>query len=178
MTNGGYDPGWSSQFYLVPSTGDGVVILTNSEVGAPAIAQIAAIWSRWRGLPQTVLTSAYMNLGLVAALAIGSLATICIAFAKGLVTGIAGGRRRFAGFSPTEMAAGCVECLLAICIMWLWMVEHGRVEALPDFDLVGTAAIRAFVLVTILRLVFPLAGGAEAKAGVATAGALRTGYAG
>jgi CubicO group peptidase (beta-lactamase class C family) len=33
VTNGGYDPGWSSQFYLIPSTGEGVVVLTNSEAG-------------------------------------------------------------------------------------------------------------------------------------------------
>ncbi len=180
VTNGGYDPGWSSQFFVVPSTRDGLVVLTNSEVGGPAIAQIAAMWSKWRGLPPTVLTRAYENLGAVAALAIGVLAAINISFGKGLALGIAGRRRRFAHFSPTEMAAGCIECLLAICIMWLWMLEHARVQALPTFDLVGTAAIRVFVAVTILRLLFPVADAraGEHKGPVLAPSGMETGYAG
>ncbi len=180
ITNGGYDPGWSSQFFLVPSTGDGLVILTNSEDGQPAIAEIAATWSQWRGLPPTMLTLAYKHLGATAALALGLLAAINVSFWKGLVSGVARGGRRFGRFSPTEMAAGCVECMLAICIMWLWMLEHARVQTLPSFDLVGTVAIRAFVLVTILRLLFPHASGRRASSREASPAAevLRTGYAG
>jgi hypothetical protein len=64
--------------------------------------------------------------------------------------------------------------------MWLWMLEHARVQALPTFDLVGTAAIRVFVAVTILRLLFPVADvrAEEHKGPLLAPSGMETGYAG
>ena len=73
ITSGGFDPGWSSRFYMVPSTGDGLVILTNSSQGRPIIGHIGSLWSAWRGLPILTMTTAYRSMTLAANTVIGLL---------------------------------------------------------------------------------------------------------
>jgi CubicO group peptidase (beta-lactamase class C family) len=50
ISHGGQGTGWMTQFYAVPETGDGIVILTNSQRSWPFIAYILTDWGEWRGL--------------------------------------------------------------------------------------------------------------------------------
>ncbi|HEY5107042.1 MAG TPA: serine hydrolase domain-containing protein [Caulobacteraceae bacterium] len=158
VTNGGYDPGWSSQFYIVPSTGDGIVILTNSGHAEPAIAQVAALWSVWRGLPPMKLTRAYRGLGTGVALTIGFLMMISISFAGHLVEDLATGVRRFGEFRPSGLVATTIECVLALGAMGLWVSARSTLQALPTFNAVGVMTITFFSLVALARFVCPIGG--------------------
>lgn len=45
--HGGQGHGWMTHFHLVPETGDGIIILTNSQRSWPLIAHILKDWSSW-----------------------------------------------------------------------------------------------------------------------------------
>jgi hypothetical protein len=47
---GGQGNGWMTHFHLVPETGDGIVILTNSSRSWPLISHILSDWAEWNGL--------------------------------------------------------------------------------------------------------------------------------
>jgi len=156
VTNGGYDPGWSSQFYLIPSTGEGVVVLTNSEVGEPAIAEILAGWASWRGLPATKMTRAHYALRLDVALALGILVMISLYFGSDVIVEVANGARRYGYLRAAALAAGACEVALAFGLLGLWTVLRGPIEmTMPIFYGFGTFAIGLFAVVALSRLVFP-----------------------
>ena len=48
--SGGQGNGWMTHFHLVPATGDGIVILTNSSRSWPLISHILSDWAEWNGL--------------------------------------------------------------------------------------------------------------------------------
>jgi CubicO group peptidase (beta-lactamase class C family) len=45
--HGGSNRGWESFYQIVPSTGDGIVIMTNSSNGSAFIASLLCSWRRW-----------------------------------------------------------------------------------------------------------------------------------
>jgi CubicO group peptidase (beta-lactamase class C family) len=47
---GGQGNGWMTHFHLVPETGDGIVILTNSSRSWPLISHILSDWTEWIGI--------------------------------------------------------------------------------------------------------------------------------
>lgn len=47
--HGGQGHGWMTDFHLVPSTGDGIVIVANSQRSWPLVAQVLADWSTATG---------------------------------------------------------------------------------------------------------------------------------
>jgi CubicO group peptidase (beta-lactamase class C family) len=48
--HGGQGHGWMTHFHSIPETGDGIVILTNSQRSWPLIAHILISWARWVGI--------------------------------------------------------------------------------------------------------------------------------
>jgi hypothetical protein len=49
VSHGGQGSGWMTHFHLVPETGDGIVILSNSQRSWPFFAYILRQWARWNG---------------------------------------------------------------------------------------------------------------------------------
>lgn len=47
--HGGQGHGWMTHFHAIPATGDGIVILTNSQRSWPFMAQLLSDWARWSG---------------------------------------------------------------------------------------------------------------------------------
>jgi CubicO group peptidase (beta-lactamase class C family) len=51
VSHGGQGSGIMTHFQAVPETGDGIVILTNSQRSWPFIAYLLSDWAQWRGFP-------------------------------------------------------------------------------------------------------------------------------
>ncbi len=49
VSHGGQGHGWMTHFHFVPETGDGIVILTNSQRSWPLIARVLVLWSELCG---------------------------------------------------------------------------------------------------------------------------------
>ena len=156
VTNGGFDPGWSSRFYLVPGTGDGLAILTNSDRGQPVIAQIASIWSAWRGLPPSQMTRVYRVLGTDGVIAISLLATLAASLGANFALEFRAERRRRFGFHTRAVLASVVECGLVACAIGVWVFAHHGVITMPILNVVGSIVIAGFSLVALARLAYPL----------------------
>jgi len=52
--HGGSNSGWESLVQIVPSTGDGIVIMTNSSTGPAVIASLLCSWRQWAADSNTV----------------------------------------------------------------------------------------------------------------------------
>lgn len=49
VAHGGQGTGWMTHFHSVPETGDGIVILANSQRSWPFFANVLTDWGRWNG---------------------------------------------------------------------------------------------------------------------------------
>ena len=157
LTNVGLDPGWSSLFIMSPATGDGVVILTNSDNGAPAIAQILSIWTAWRGLPASNLNSGYRWFGVSAAVFLSLLAALDVAYAGSLAMELsAGGRRRIGLSRRSPISGGLLELAVAATVLALWAGVFAAVRSMPTMHAVGVSVIGALVVLALARTLFPL----------------------
>ncbi|MFO8064990.1 MAG: serine hydrolase domain-containing protein [Spirochaetia bacterium] len=47
--HGGQGHGWMTHFHAIPETGDGIVILTNSQRSWPFMSSVLTDWARWSG---------------------------------------------------------------------------------------------------------------------------------
>ena len=54
--HGGQGHGWMTHFHINPASGDGIVILTNSQRSYPLIASILEEWSDWSSYPTVKMT--------------------------------------------------------------------------------------------------------------------------
>jgi hypothetical protein len=59
--HGGSNRGWESFFQIVASTGDGIVIMTNSSNGSAVISSILCSWRKWAP-SQSAMANALQNL--------------------------------------------------------------------------------------------------------------------
>jgi len=156
ITNGGYDPGWASQFYIVPGTGDGIVVLTNSEAGEPAIAEILADWAAWRGLPPMKMTRAHYVLRMNVALVLGIMVMISLYFGSNVIVEVGSGARRLGALTLAALAGSVFETTLVLGLMALWiLLRVPIVTSMPIFYDFGAFAISLCALVAMARLVFP-----------------------
>jgi CubicO group peptidase (beta-lactamase class C family) len=69
VSHGGQGTGWMTHFHSVPETGDGIVILTNSQRSWPFIAYILKDWAEWRGLDSVGMEKIIVGKYLLSALA-------------------------------------------------------------------------------------------------------------
>ena len=56
ISHGGQGTGWMTHFHSIPESGDGIVILSNSQRTWPAFAAILRDWSNWAGISQVGMT--------------------------------------------------------------------------------------------------------------------------
>jgi CubicO group peptidase (beta-lactamase class C family) len=156
ITNGGFDPGWSCRYYMVPFTGDGLVVLTNSSQGRPVIGQIASTWSSWRGLPILTMTSAYRSMTLAANALTGLLTTLGVFLGGHFLAQRADGRRRRIWLTWQGALRSLAELLLAFVVIGVWIGAHKEIRVLPTLNGFGSAAILFYAGVVFMRFVMPL----------------------
>jgi len=56
LSHGGQGTGWMTHFHSIPSTGDGIVILSNSQRTWPVFATLLRDWSVWSGFSPVGMT--------------------------------------------------------------------------------------------------------------------------
>jgi hypothetical protein len=156
MTNVGLDPGWSSLFIMSPQTGDGIVVLTNSDNGAPAIAQILSIWTSWRGLPASNLNSGFRWFGVSAAVFLSLLGALDVAYAGSLAMEIRSGGRRIGLSRRSPISGALLELAVAATVLALWAGVFAAVRQMPTMHLVGVSVIGALVVLAVARTLFPV----------------------
>lgn len=51
VSHGGQGSGWMTHFHSIPETGDGIVLLSNSQRSWPFFAHILSDWAKWNNFP-------------------------------------------------------------------------------------------------------------------------------
>lgn len=120
IMNGGFVPGWTSQFYLVPASGDGIVVLTNSDNGRAVIAEVVADWAAWRGLPALKMTRTYAAVGSVGPVVAGGLGLVAIWIGFGVLVDIAQRRRQIGLGSFHHLLRAIALLLIAGLLGYGW----------------------------------------------------------
>jgi CubicO group peptidase (beta-lactamase class C family) len=119
VSHGGQGYGWMTHFHAVPESGDGIVLLTNSQRSWPLFARVLNDWARWREFPSVGMGRIRVAEAAMWAVVAALLAT-ALWFGWGLVAGLASGRRRVAPHARSRrasrlaLAAGAIAILLAL----------------------------------------------------------------
>ena len=157
--HGGQGNGWMTHFHLVPETGDGIVILTNSSRSWPLISQILSDWADWSGygsvgmgLITKAVTGLWILIGLILSISAWQIFRVSRDSVKGkrkLDLNVMG----YSGFQYLQLTLGIV--LLSFMI-WSVTREFLIIASLfPGVSgwVMGTLGIAAFTF--LLSAVFP-----------------------
>lgn len=159
VSHGGQGTGIMTHFHAVPETGDGIVILTNSQRSWPFIAYILSDWARWCGFSPVgmgkIIVGQYLLWTLI------GLLWFCLflqvwSWAEGLICG----RRRFVLFSGKHLPLRLSQfaLFLAIAVSLLWCMNQDYLFLTSVFPLasgwLGISAGAAAVVLLISAL-FP-----------------------
>ncbi len=160
ISHGGQGSGWMSEFYAVPETGDGIVILTNSQRSWPFFGYILTDWAKWNGISSVGMSKivwASKGLWIIIGLLMVFLIWQLIKLAKGIVFGY----RKFKLFSTESLMLRMGQLGLSIALIsgFLWVTNQEyffmfSVFPISSYWLLWLMLI--FVLILLLSVLFPL----------------------
>lgn len=159
VMNGGQGPGSWHWFHTVPETGDGIVVLTNSERSLQLIADVVGTWADATGHSGIYLTRAQRWVRLPVWVLVG----VATGLALRLGYGVGAGTRTFAPLSDRDrIARGALGGLAAVTVGLWWALGHETVaHVLPVIaDWIGLA-IWAVVILALVTVLVPRTDGSE-----------------
>ena len=157
--HGGQGHGWMTHFHAVPESGDGIVILTNSERSWPLMAQVLSDWAWWSGAGAVkfgritqATTVLWILIGLVMLASLGQ--------AYRLVLGWRRGHRRWAPLARPSRAVRLVQAAFAIGLMavlaWSATQPYLFVSSIfPDLASWAGGSFLALAIILGLSALFP-----------------------
>lgn len=157
--HGGQGHGWMAHFLAVPASGDGIVILTNSERSWPLMAHLLSDWARWRGFG-----SVKMGRIVAATRAVWALISLVVLVSlwqgARLVQGLRSGTRRFAPLAGHSRWVRLLQAVLGLGVMGAlaWSVAQPYLMMSSIFPgAVGWAgaALLAWAVVMVLSAAYP-----------------------
>ncbi|NOZ37956.1 MAG: beta-lactamase family protein [Gammaproteobacteria bacterium] len=152
--HGGQGHGWMAHFYAVPESGDGIVILTNSQRSWPVIAQMLSDWARWSGYGSVKMGR--IIYGIIALrIFIGIVVLVSLWKTYRLVRGLHSGNRRWSPLSRYFRKMRLLQAVLGVGIMaaLAWSASQSYLIVSSIFPVtVGWAGVSFFVLAIILIL--------------------------
>lgn len=101
VSHGGQGTGWMTHFHSVPSTGDGIVILTNSQRSWLLISHLLTDWAGWNGFSGVGMSRILLGEKIIRTLIV-LLLSLLLWQAGRLIIAVFSGRRRFRLLSGTS----------------------------------------------------------------------------
>ncbi len=162
--HGGQGHGWMAHFHAVPESGDGIVILTNSQRSWPVMAQVLNDWTRWGGFGSVKMVRIAYGIAVLRAL-IGMVALISLWQGYRLVRGLRSGDRRWAPLSRKSRKVRLLQAALGIgaiaALTWSAAQPYLMVSSIFP-GIAGWAGVSFFVL-SILAVLSALLPRAEVR---------------
>ncbi len=116
VSHGGQGSGWMTHFHSVPKTGDGIVILTNSQRSWPLFAHILGDWAEWNGFESIGMGNIILGTELLWTFIVMLFATVLWQGWR-LVKGMASGARNFKSFSSNGRGVRLVQMGLSLVLL-------------------------------------------------------------
>lgn len=125
VSHGGQGYGLMTHFHSVPETGDGIVILTNSQRSWPFIAYMLTDWAEWSGFFSVGMSKIILGQKVIWTL-IGLIFFILLWQVWRMGQGLISGSRQFAPLSKESLLLRLVQSSLFIILMsgLLWAVNQ------------------------------------------------------
>lgn len=158
--HGGQGHGWMTDFHLVPATGDGIVIVSNSQRSWPLVASALAEWSEWNGFAP-VGFAVVARAPLLARVLIGLLAGASLWLTWRVVAGLGSGRRALwplAGARPwLQLAQATAGAALAAAVVWDATRDYSFLDSvLPGIAVWLRIAVGGFAAALALSALSPV----------------------
>lgn len=159
VSHGGQGAGWMTHFHSVPETGDGIVILTNSQRSWPFIAYILSDWAEWSG-SSTVGMSRIIWAIYVLWTLIGLIWFILLWQVRQLAEELTSKKRKFAPLDKNFRFVRAVQSSLSVILMTglLWCISQDYLFISSLFPIASGwlgMSIIVFATVLLLAALFP-----------------------
>lgn len=165
VAHGGQGSGWMTHFHAIPETGDGIIILVNSQRAWPFFAHVLNDWASWLGIGpigMAVILKATRLLWIL---------ILLIALLSGwqcwrLWRGLSSGKRRFAPFSRSfwlgRLAQGGLLLAIVVALLWFAHQEYSFITAVFPVASFWLGRALLFSAAALLgSVLFPAAGQAH-----------------
>lgn len=125
ISHGGQGTGWMTHFHAVPESGDGIIMLTNSQRSWPFFAYMLRDWADWRGFGavgmEKIILGTHLLWGLIVLM---GLAVLWQAWRLG--AGLLSGRRRFVPLVRAGWGIRLAQFILAVSMLTvlLWSISQ------------------------------------------------------
>lgn len=159
VMHGGQGSGSWTWFHAVPETGDGIVVLTNSERGLRLIATVVSIWAEQSDYGSTKLSRTYSRVESGMMALVGGIGIVTLGLATYLGRGIYNGSRKF---EPTSDKHRLRRITIAIVVLGLftswWLAGYPFVDQLlPELaDWLGIALTSLLLVVGLYTVMISL----------------------
>jgi CubicO group peptidase (beta-lactamase class C family) len=150
--HGGQGHGWMTHFHAIPESGEGIVILTNSQRSWPFIAEVLTDWSRWVGLDGVKFGRiAYATTAMRVLIWIIVLVSLCLVYR--LIRGLQRGERKWVPLSRIFRSVRLLQASLGIGVIAVLAWSVSQPYLFVRYVAPGTAdraGISLFVLAFIM----------------------------
>ncbi len=139
LSHGGQGCGWMTHFCSVPATGDGIVILSNSQRSWPFIASLLSDWAKWQGFESLGMSLILVGQRLLW-LGIGLLLSLSIWQLWRVMEGLFVGKRTFALRNIKSSALRMLQSgsAVALILSVLWAANQDYLEITSLFPIAST----------------------------------------
>jgi len=158
-SHGGQGSGWMTHFQAVPETGDGIVILTNSQRSWPVFAYILTDWAHWCGfssIGMSIIIPGQIGVWIF----IGLLLFVSMLQSWRILQGLLTGQRKFSLISKKSLLLRLIQGLIFIVIVAIlvWAINQPYLFIHSIFPIasgwIGTSFLLS-ALVLLFSLLFP-----------------------
>ncbi len=159
VAHGGQGTGIMSHLHIIPETGDGIVILTNSQRSWPLIAYILRDWTEWTKLPSLGMSQIILGQLILWGL-IGFIVFIVFWQLLLLVQGIIQKKRMFAPFSRKSrlLRLGQSIIFFILSAVIFWCISQPYLDISSVFPIASVwlgISIMSFAIILLLFALFP-----------------------
>lgn len=155
--HGGQGHGWMTHFHAVPATGDGIVILTNSQRSWPLMAHVLSAWAHWAGIGAVKMGRITTGTTVLWSI-IGVLVAVAIFLAYRLGRDLIRGTRHWAPASPAGRTRRLLQAGLGVTVLAVlaWSAAQPYLMVTSIFPAAAPWGALALALLALL-LVFSAA---------------------
>lgn len=159
VAHGGQGTGWMTHFHTIPETGDGIVMLTNSQRSWPFFAQVLTRWAQYAGFERVGMSIIYTSEKILWVV-VGLLILLISWLAIQVGFGISQSSRNFAPFSKREYKNRIVFILLLLLIstIYIWAVSQDYIFFTSIFPTIASLLVYvtpALALSLLILVIFP-----------------------
>lgn len=160
VSHGGQHTGWLSYYYAVPETGDGIVVLTNSERAQRFLAQVVDAWADRQGLSSVAMGRTFDRLATAAKVTTGVGALTATFLTLRLGRDLTRGVREFDPLSRRSLPGRAGLAAIGLLAGGAWWILGRELLSplLPVLSRWAEIALTAFTVIAILTVLFPKVG--------------------